>query len=93
VAWQGPAAPPPSLGPANDDPLSWTPGHTRWLKGATDLGEVREDVARSDGEQHVWRARGVGVGQVEERVQEGALMLLYEQAAAAFPVWRKEKRS
>jgi hypothetical protein len=33
------------------------------------------------------------VGWVEERVQEVACVLLYEQTAAAFPIWRKEKRS
>jgi hypothetical protein len=33
------------------------------------------------------------VGGIEEWVQEAARVLSYEQAAAAFSVWRKEKRS
>jgi len=36
---------------------------------------------------------GVAVGRVEERVQEAARVLSYDQTTAAFFVWRKEKRS
>jgi hypothetical protein len=51
-----------------------------------------------DGEQRVWRrpveaGGGESVWRVEERVQEAGRMLLYEQAAAAFPDRRKEIRS
>jgi hypothetical protein len=38
------AAPLPGQGPASDDPLSWPPDHTQWLEGATDFGEVGEDI-------------------------------------------------
>ncbi|CAD6207266.1 unnamed protein product [Miscanthus lutarioriparius] len=40
AAWQRPAAPPPGLGPASDDPLCWLSGHTRLSEGAADLGEI-----------------------------------------------------
>jgi hypothetical protein len=103
AAWQRPAAPPPGLGPANDNPLSWPPGHTQRPEGTVDLGEIREDAReerrgrwRSDGVRvrgavHAAAARrggrrGVGVGRIEEQVQEAAHVLSYEQVAAAFPV-------
>ena len=87
AAWpHGPREGAVDLGKVEEDAREERRG--RWSsEGVRGQGATRAGVARRGGR------RGVAVGRVEERVQEAARVLSYDQAAAAFFVWRKEKRS